>query len=92
MTRPPKRCHHCGREVGETRHTRTSYEVGYYGLHGGEVEPVTMVRAEEDGGTITILRLVRPTDWYTCSDCYRISAVLDQREVLFRPELIAEEP
>lgn len=80
----PKRCHHCGRGVEETRHTRTSYTVDYYALYGGEVEPVRL--SLEDGGTLIILRLIKPTDWYTCVDCYRLPEVRQEREVLFRPE------
>lgn len=86
-SKTPKRCHHCGREVGETRHTRSSYKVGYYDLHGGDVEMVTKVRPEEEGGTMTILRLVHPTEFYTCGECYGLPAVVGEREHLFRPEL-----
>lgn len=86
MTARVKRCHRCGREVGETRHTRTSYRVGYYALHGGRVEAVTLVRPGDEG-TVTILRLVEPADWYTCVDCYRLPGVAVEREVLFRPEI-----
>jgi hypothetical protein len=87
-----KRCHHCGREVEETRHTRTSYTVGYYALYGGCVEEATLTRPLEDGGSLTILRLVEPTEWYTCADCYRLPEVLDEREGLFRPEILEREP
>lgn len=82
-------CHHCGREIEETKHTRSSYRVGSYELHGGEVEEVTRVQPEEEGGTMTYLRLLEPRVFYTCADCYRLRAVSEERELLFRPELRA---
>jgi hypothetical protein len=81
-----KRCHHCGNPVRETRHTRTSYRVGYYEIYGGDVEPVTMMRSGDEGETITILRLTRPAVWLTCADCYRDPEVRAERESLFAPE------
>jgi DNA-directed RNA polymerase subunit RPC12/RpoP len=82
-----RRCHHCSREVAETQHTRTSYRVASYELHGGEVEAVVKRRSADDPEEVTILRLVRPREVYTCADCYRLPEVAALREVLFRPEI-----
>ena len=81
-----RRCHHCAREVEETKHTRTSYRVGSYEVYGGDVEEVTKRRSEDDGEMITILRLVVPREACTCSSCYRLPEVAAEREHLFRPE------
>jgi hypothetical protein len=67
-------------------HTRSSYRVGYYELHGGECEEVTQVRADEEGGTVTFLRLLEPRSYYTCVECYRLPAVAEERRLLLRPE------
>jgi hypothetical protein len=82
----PRRCHHCTREVEETKHTRTAYRVGGYELHGGGVEEVIKPRSEDDPEQITFLRLIEPRDACTCADCYRLPAVARERELLFRPE------
>lgn len=84
------RCHNCGRPVDETVHTRSTYRVGFYALHTGEVEPVRVARPD-DGATITVLRLVRPFEVLTCADCYRQPSVRAERERLFRPELTHDE-
>ena len=84
-----RRCHHCGGEVAETVHTRTTYRVGYYSLHTGDVEPVELIREDEPGTVITVLRLIRPYDVFTCAHCYRDPDVRGARERLFRPELDA---
>lgn len=89
-TRTLLRCHHCGREVGGTVHTRTSYRVDYYGLHTGDVEPTTMARSDDPSDVVTVMRLVRAVEVFTCIDCYRKPAVRRQRELLFRTELQAE--
>lgn len=88
---PSRRCHHCAREVGETRHTRTSYRVGFYELHGGEVEEVTKRRSEDDPEPVTVLRLIVPQHAYTCVDCYHLPEVAAERELLFRPETAGSE-
>ena len=80
-----RHCHHCGRAVHDTLHTRADYQVDYYGLHTGDVEPVQLQR-HDDGETMTILRLVRPYEVFTCVECYRKASVQDERERLFRPE------
>jgi hypothetical protein len=89
---PPKqlRCSHCGREVSGTVHTRTSYHVDYYALHTGDVEPVTIKRADESEPLMTVLKLVRPTHVFTCCDCYFQPTIRAQRDQLFRPEMLAE--
>ena len=81
-----RRCHHCAREVDETKHTRTSYRVGYYEVHGGEVEAVTKRRSDDDADLVTILRLIRPSEAYTCAECYRLPEAMQERELLYRPE------
>ncbi|MFQ5665081.1 MAG: hypothetical protein ACE5I7_01490 [Candidatus Binatia bacterium] len=81
------RCHHCGREVAETMHTRSSYRVDYYALHTGEVEAATMVRGD-DAQAVSVLKLLRVTDFVTCADCYRRPEIRSERELLFRPERV----
>lgn len=85
----PLRCHHCGREVAETVHTRSSYRVDYYVLHTGDVEPMTLVRSDDVAPLVTFLKLLRPSEVVTCVDCYRQPQVREERELLFRPELAA---
>jgi len=80
------RCDHCGRDVTETVHTRSSYRVDYYALHTGEVEPVAIRRGDDTMPAVTVLKLVRPTNVVTCADCYRRPGVRVERESLFRPE------
>jgi hypothetical protein len=79
-------CDHCGREVGETVHTRSSYAVDYYVLYTGAVEPMTIQHADEPSGTITVLKLVEPRTVVTCADCYRQPNIQEARDLLFRPE------
>ena len=83
------RCAHCGREVAETVHTRSAYRVDYYALHTGEVEPTTMPGGDDASQLVTVLKLLRANDIFTCADCYRQPAVRQARELLFRPELAA---
>jgi hypothetical protein len=88
-----RRCHHCGGEVAETVHTRTTYRVGYYSLHTGDVEPVELIREDDPSTVVTVLRLIRPYDVFTCTRCFGDPAVRGERERLFRPELdVAAEP
>jgi hypothetical protein len=84
-SRTPLRCTHCGREVAETVHTRSSYRVDYYALHTGDVEPV-VIRVDQSAPPVTILRLLRAENLLTCVDCYRRPKVQAERELLFRPE------
>jgi len=88
----PLRCTHCGREVRETVHTRSSYRVDYYALHTGEVEPVLVARREEADVATTVCRILRPYEVFTCVDCYAQPWVREEREHLFRPELGAGAP
>jgi hypothetical protein len=88
-TRTPLRCHHCGREVAETMHTRSTYRVDYYALHTGDVEPTTMARSDDPADVVTVMRLVRAVELFTCVDCYRQERVRRERERLFRTELEA---
>ncbi len=85
-TKMSLRCHHCGRELAETVHTRLSYRVDYYALHTGEVEPTTVARGEDLAELVTIMRLVRGIEIFTCIDCYRQPHVRRERDLLFRPE------
>lgn len=84
-----RRCHHCAREIEETRHTRASYRVGFYELYGGEVEEMVKQRSEDNPEQVVILRLIRPSAAYTCAECYRLPEVAAERETLFRPETAA---
>jgi hypothetical protein len=77
-------CTHCGREVAETMHTRASFRVDYYSLHTGDVEPMTLQRADEEA--VTVLKLLTRRDVVTCAECYRQPPVRLEREALFRPE------
>lgn len=88
VTKGARHCRHCGREVGETLHTRSSYRVDYYGLHTGAVEPVTLSHGD-DAPPVTVLKLLTANEIVTCADCYREPRVRAQREVLFRPESAA---
>jgi hypothetical protein len=78
-------CHHCGREVAETTHTRSSHRVDYYALHTGDVEPTTIRRG--DVTVVTAFKLLTRHDVVTCVNCYRQPRIREEREALFRPEL-----
>lgn len=80
-----RRCTHCGRLVGETRHSRAAYRVDYYSLHTGEVEPVTLL-ADDEALPMTFQKLVTALDVFTCVDCYSLPTIQRERERLFRPE------
>src|SRR5262245_60024822 len=79
-------CGHCGREVGETTHTRSSYRVDFYTLYTGDVEPTTVARRDDPSDTVTVQRLVRAHEVVTCVDCYGRPNVRRERERLFRVE------
>lgn len=81
------RCHHCGRGVADTVHTRSSYRVDYYVLYGGEVEPMTLPHSDAGAPPIIALKLLRPNEIVTCVNCYQQPGVREEREALFRPEL-----
>jgi hypothetical protein len=89
-SQPHLRCHHCGRHVGATMHTRSTYRVDYYTLHTGDVEPTTMARSDDPSDVVTVMRLVRACEIVTCVDCYRRPPVRRARELLFRSELRAQ--
>lgn len=77
-------CDHCGRAVRETRHTRTSYRVDYFGMHTGPVEEAWF--KTDDGEAVPYLRLVAAVELATCVDCYAKPEVQLARERKFRPE------
>lgn len=87
-TRP--RCHHCGRVVRETRHTRTSYRVDYYSMHTGPVELSTLSRHDSEE-TFTYLKLLHTVEIFTCAECYHDPEIREECERLFRPELTMEQ-
>jgi len=70
-------------------HTRSTYRVDYYALHTGDVEPTTMARSDDPADLVTVMRLVRAIEIFTCADCYRQPSVRRERELLFRTELQA---
>ncbi len=63
-------CHHCGREVKETRHTQKGYQVDYYLLHTGATEWAFFKDRKEDAPLLRYLKLTQPIDILTCVDCY----------------------
>jgi hypothetical protein len=81
---PVGRCSHCGRPVQETRHTPTGYRVDYYSLRTGDVEPATLTT--DAGLKVNFFKLLSTVDIITCADCYRLTAVQDEREERFHPE------
>jgi len=68
-------------------HTRSTYRVDYYALHTGDVEPTTMARSDDPADVITVMRLIRPVEIFTCVDCYRLPSVRRERDRLFRSEV-----
>ena len=68
-------CHHCGRLVRETTHTRLSYSVDGFALHTGETEEAMVRRSDSDEIALVYRRLVRPVVVHTCRDCYAELAV-----------------
>ena len=68
-------------------HTRSTYRVGYYALHTGDVEPTTMARSDDPADVVTVMRLIRAVEIFTCADCYHLPSVRRERDRLFRPEL-----
>jgi hypothetical protein len=89
--RPPiaaLRCDHCGRAVCGTRHTRTTYEVDYFRLHGGRGERCWVTG--DDGRSAAYIRLLDQFDLITCVQCYRRSEVQDARERRFHDDVEVE--
>lgn len=66
----PLRCARCGVAVEPTRHTRTTYVVGYYRLHGGRTTEATLVRGDDEA-PLVYRRLVEPADVVSCARCFR---------------------
>ncbi len=85
---PAPRCHFCHRAVRPTQHTRTTYAVDYYALHGGRGEWCELVGDYGHRGT-SYLRLLDHYEVITCAQCYGRPAVQAERERLFRPERAA---
>ena len=65
-----RHCDHCGRAVGETLHSRTSYVVDCFVLHTGATETAIVRRPDSDEIVLVYQRLVRPALVITCADCY----------------------
>jgi hypothetical protein len=63
-------CRHCGRVVGGTVHTRTSYVVDGFVLHTGPSEPAVGRRSAYDEVGFVYQRLLRPVTLVTCADCW----------------------
>ena len=84
------RCNHCGRQVEQTWHTRTSYKVDYYSLYTGEVEEA-LIKIDDETPPISYQRLLSSIEVVTCVDCYRDPTVQRERERRFRPEVVGEE-
>lgn len=82
------RCTHCGRPVRETQHTRGSYAVDYYTVHGGHGELCSLT-GDDGQHLVTFVKLVDHFDVVSCADCYRRGAIKAERDRCFRPELEA---
>ncbi len=63
-------CRHCGRAVGETMHTRTSYAVAGFVLHTGPTESAVGRRSAFDETGFVYQRLLRAVTLVTCAACY----------------------
>jgi hypothetical protein len=84
------RCTHCGRPVRGTQHTRTTYRVDYYALHGGHGEACALVGDFAHHDT-TFIRLLDHYEVISCAECYPLPTVRAERERLFRPEAFGSE-
>jgi hypothetical protein len=62
------RCTRCGIGVGGTVHTRTTYTVGYYRLHGGRTVEGT-IRRGEDEAPLVYRRLMEAVEVVSCPAC-----------------------
>lgn len=47
-----------------------SYWIDYYRLHTGHTEWGVLVNPKTDAPPLRYLRLIHPTDIFTCIDCY----------------------
>jgi hypothetical protein len=63
------RCLRCGAAVEPTRHTRTTWIVGYYRLHGGRTAEATLLRGDDEA-PLVYRRLVEPADVVACARCF----------------------
>jgi len=68
------RCVRCGIGVGGTVHTRTSYTVGHYRLHGGRTVEGT-IRRREDEAPLVYRRLVEAIEVVSCPACLAAAEV-----------------
>lgn len=68
-------CHACGREVGETIHTRHGVTVQAFALHTGPTEPAVLRRHDDDCADLVYRRLLAPVLIVTCVDCYADPAI-----------------
>ena len=68
------RCMRCGAAVEATRHTRATYTVGYYALHGGRTVEATLMR-RDDEAPLVYRRLVEPVNVVACPACFADPAV-----------------
>jgi hypothetical protein len=82
---PLLHCDHCGRPVRETQHTRSSYAVDYYSVHGGHGEVCSFVGEDGQRGA-TYLKLLDPRRVTSCVQCYGEASVQAARDRSFRPE------
>ena len=82
---PLLHCEHCGRAVRETQHTRTSYTVDYYSVHGGHGEVCWLI-GEDGQRSSTYVKLLDRFDVISCAQCYQQAAVRTERDRCFQPE------
>ena len=71
---PALRCIRCGAAVEGTRHTRTTYTVGYYLLHTGRTTEVTLL-GRDDEAPITYRRMLDSVDVVSCPGCFDEPAI-----------------
>jgi hypothetical protein len=82
---PSLHCDHCGRAVRETQHTRTSYTVDYYSVHGGHGEVCSLL-GDAGQRASTYVKLLDRLDVISCVQCYRQESVQAERDRCFQPE------
>ena len=61
---------HCGRELLETRHKPSSFQVDDHRLHTDHIELDFLVNPKPDALPLRYLRLIHPVHILTCVDCY----------------------
>ncbi len=77
-------CSRCGRAIGSTLHTKSTYQVSGYSVLMGDTEPATWRSpGDEDGRGKPYLKLTRPLLVAVCTRC---EAVPDVRHALDRYE------